>query len=220
LLLDSLNILNSEIIKVKSRNTTYIIVIVIVSFIVALIYAVLNSSNISNPIINLSNAVEEIAKGNFNAEIKGDYIRRDDEIGRLSLSLQRVVASMKLAILRIGLSKEELGFGFKQPVSSKTVILGGLKGSNKKSQIKSLSDEDLSKMLKEIFANNLGPLGIKFYNRLPTIKDKKILIDFINSLKTKGILEEDDFQKFKQEILDLPIAEKIKSNKDNSDEKP
>jgi HAMP domain-containing protein len=216
---DSINILNSETDKIRDKNMKYLVFIIAASFIIAVLFAFLNSSNISKPIINLSKAVEEIAKGNFNAEIKGDYIRRDDEIGRLSLSLQRVVASMKLAILRIGMSKEELGFGFKGPIKSKKIILKGINDLSNKSQIKPMSDKEFSKALKGIFTDNLGPLGIKFFNRLENIRDKKGVIDTIDNLRKRGILEQDDFQKFKQEVLDLPTVEEKKIKKINSPEK-
>jgi HAMP domain-containing protein len=214
LISESINNINSEIIAIKNRNLRYIILAVSISFIVAMVYAYLNSQNVSIPIINLSNAVEEITKGNFNAEIKGEYIRRNDEIGRLALSLQRVVASMKLAILRIGMSKEELGFGFKNNIPNKKIILGNNKRIDKNVLGKPLSNDELSNVMKGLFTNYLGPLGLKYLKRLPDLRDKKAIIESMNILLEKGILEQGDFQKFKKEIILLNTSE-VENKKDS-----
>ena len=64
---------------------------------------------IANPLKKLTVAVNEVSKGNFDIEIK--KTGAIDEINDLGQSLNRILASMKLAVLRTGVSKEEIGLG-------------------------------------------------------------------------------------------------------------
>jgi len=66
------------------------------------------SRMVARQILQLSKGVEEITKGNLEVQLKRSNI---DEIQNLTDSLNRILASMKLAILRIGLSKQDLGLG-------------------------------------------------------------------------------------------------------------
>ena len=63
---------------------------------------------ISRNIIRLKNDVDQISKGNFKTEIQ---VRSNDEIGDLTKAFMRIVSSMKLAVLRIGITKDEMGLG-------------------------------------------------------------------------------------------------------------
>ena len=72
------------------------------------------SRYISKPIKDLTESVDEISKGNFEIQIKESKIF---EINNLIDSLDRILASLKLAILRTGSSKHELGIGTEEAIS-------------------------------------------------------------------------------------------------------
>lgn len=63
---------------------------------------------ITRPIKRLADDVDSITKGDFKVEVGSSRI---SEIELLSQSLGRILASMKLAILRTGATKEEMGIG-------------------------------------------------------------------------------------------------------------
>jgi len=66
------------------------------------------SRALSRPLINLKNNMDVITKGNLDVQLEKSKIW---EVQELTNSLNRILASMKLAILRTGMSKEELGVG-------------------------------------------------------------------------------------------------------------
>lgn len=70
----------------KTINRGIIIVIIISSIILAFLALIskLLSLTITNPVKNLTEAAESMAKGNFNIKIKKQY---NDEIGKLSDTL-------------------------------------------------------------------------------------------------------------------------------------
>ncbi|MBU0536766.1 MAG: PAS domain S-box protein [Nanoarchaeota archaeon] len=73
-----------------------------------IIMALLISRWISVPISRLSSAVEEITKGNFKVDLKQSSIY---EIQNLTESLNRILASLKLAVLKVGIKKSDIGLG-------------------------------------------------------------------------------------------------------------
>jgi len=79
--------------------TTFLVVLLVVLF--------LNSLTI-NSISKISDAVEAVTKGRFDVELEQSNIY---EIQALTGSFNRVLASMKLAILRTGMSMEDMGIG-------------------------------------------------------------------------------------------------------------
>jgi PAS domain S-box-containing protein len=60
---------------------------------------------ISMPLIKLTKNIDEISKGNLDVELEKSEI---NEINNLTASLDRVMASLKLAIYKVGLKKEEI----------------------------------------------------------------------------------------------------------------
>ena len=60
---------------------------------------------ISLPIMKLTKNIDEISKGNLDVELEKSEIY---EINNLTASLDRVMASLKLAIYKVGLKKEEI----------------------------------------------------------------------------------------------------------------
>lgn len=60
---------------------------------------------ISRPLVTLTKNINEISKGNLDVELEESEI---DEINDLTKSLDRVMASLKLAIHKVGVKKEEI----------------------------------------------------------------------------------------------------------------
>jgi len=60
---------------------------------------------ISRPLMKLTKNIDEISKGNLDVELEKSEIY---EINNLTASLDRVMASLKLAIYKVGLKKEEV----------------------------------------------------------------------------------------------------------------
>jgi PAS domain S-box-containing protein len=60
---------------------------------------------ISRPLMKLTRNIDEISKGNLDVELENSEIY---EINNLTASLDRVMASLKLAIYKVGLKKEEI----------------------------------------------------------------------------------------------------------------
>jgi PAS domain S-box-containing protein len=60
---------------------------------------------ISRPLVKLTKNIDEISKGNLDVELEKSEIY---EINALTASLDRVMASLKLAIHKVGLKKEEI----------------------------------------------------------------------------------------------------------------
>jgi len=60
---------------------------------------------ISMPIVKLTKSIDEISKGNLDVELEKSEI---SEINNLIISLDRVMASLKLAINKVGLKREEI----------------------------------------------------------------------------------------------------------------
>jgi len=68
---------------------------------------------ISMPLVKLTKNIDDISKGNLDVELEKSEIY---EINNLTASLDRVMASLKLAIHKVGLKKEEI---FKEVVKAK-----------------------------------------------------------------------------------------------------
>ena len=84
------------------------IVVASIVMIIVLIIALLISLSISRSISKLTTGVESITKGDLSIQLEKSNIF---EIRKLTDSLNRILATMKLAILRTGLSKADIGIG-------------------------------------------------------------------------------------------------------------
>jgi PAS domain S-box-containing protein len=73
-----------------------------------LVLSWLTASVITRPIKNLTNKVTEISRGNLESRLDYSNIQ---EVQELTEALNRVMASMKLAVLRTGLSIDKFGLG-------------------------------------------------------------------------------------------------------------
>ena len=72
---------------------------------ITLVVAFFISYFISIPLVNLTHNIDEISKGNLDVELEKSEIY---EINNLTNSLDRVMASLKLAINKVGVKKEEI----------------------------------------------------------------------------------------------------------------
>ena len=98
---------NSSIEKANLLNSLSIYFSIII-LILAIVTALLTSRSISRPIQTLKNNVDEITQGKLDIQLEKSSI---NEIKSLTDSLNRILATMKLAVLRTGLNKRELGLG-------------------------------------------------------------------------------------------------------------
>jgi len=93
--------------KIESIQRVTIYLVLIISLIVSFIIYII-SRDVSKEISNLTEDITRITKGDLEIQLKKSGIF---EIQALIDSLNRILASMKLAILRMGLGKSELGIG-------------------------------------------------------------------------------------------------------------
>ena len=100
--------IREEIIQDSERMNTTNLYFSIAITILAITAALLVSASISFQIKRIKENVDEITKGNLEIQLEKSSL---SEIRGLSDSLSRILATMKLAILRTGLSKAELGIG-------------------------------------------------------------------------------------------------------------
>jgi PAS domain S-box-containing protein len=90
--------------KIQLMNLTISLTLITILFFIIVGFYI--SKLISHPIENLTKNVDQITKGNLEIHLTSSKLY---EIHNLTLSLNRILASMKLAILRTGSTKEELG---------------------------------------------------------------------------------------------------------------
>ena len=93
--------------KINSSRNEFLFTGVILALIVS-IAAFFTARKVSQPIIYLTEKVDKITRGNLEIQLEESDI---SEINKLVESLNRILASMKLAILRTGVSKKEVGIG-------------------------------------------------------------------------------------------------------------
>jgi len=92
----------APIVELRNRS----IIVGGVLLLIVLIITFFLSKYISSPVRKLTSTVDEISKGNLEVQLEKGKIK---EINVLIDSLNRILASMKLAILRTGMKKEDMG---------------------------------------------------------------------------------------------------------------
>ncbi|HLC65193.1 MAG TPA: HAMP domain-containing protein [Candidatus Nanoarchaeia archaeon] len=90
----------------KYRN--YSIISSLSGLMLSLIIAFFATMAISRPLKRLSKSLDEITKGNLGIQLPKSWI---GEVNDLANSLNRILASLKLAVMRVGVAKEEIGIG-------------------------------------------------------------------------------------------------------------
>ena len=91
---------------IKSRKKSSILLISFV-FVLALVLGIIYSGYFSKPLNRITYSLDQISKGNFDVKLKREW--EIDEINLLSDYINRMLASMKLAVLRSGVTKEQMG---------------------------------------------------------------------------------------------------------------
>ena len=150
-----------------------------------LLIALVYSNSVTKPIKKLTQNVDTITKGNFDVKLDRSSIF---EIQTLTSSLNRILASMKLAILRSGLTKEEMGIG--KIIKAK---------NEAETRFKALFDNARDAIFiadaktKQLIDCNIAAEKLIGYPR------KKILSMHVHQLYPKNLLE-DTLDKFKRQI--------------------
>ncbi len=72
------------------------LIVLLTTFITAILLAVVFANFIVNPIKNLTNQMEKVSLGNLDTKI--DNAERKDEIGQLVQAFLRIVTSLKIAM--------------------------------------------------------------------------------------------------------------------------
>ena len=101
--LTKMELIFSELLETHSKR---LLIIFFISILIFLLLIFVIERILVRSIEELTLDVEEISKGNFEVVIENSLSQRKDEIGRLAKAFCRIVASMKLAILRVGVSQE------------------------------------------------------------------------------------------------------------------
>ncbi len=87
------------------QNIVYILGALLV---IAILLSIISSQFISRQLLKLTKRVDEITRGKLEVDLEKSNIA---EVQSLTDSLNRILASLKLAILRADLSKEDIGLG-------------------------------------------------------------------------------------------------------------
>lgn len=91
------------IVGIQGFNASILFLIII--FIVTFCFSLLISHLITRPIINLTKNLDSISKGKLDVKLEKSEIQ---EINNLTNSLNRIMASLKLAIHKVGVKKREI----------------------------------------------------------------------------------------------------------------
>lgn len=134
----------------KNENLFWILIITgsIISFLLSgIVYFYYNGFGIKAA--KITNIVEQISKGNFDVNIDKKLLERKDELGRLANSINRVLTSMKLAVLRSGISKKDLGISEHEGKEGKGVGFARAFSKSHKENVVPLSEDKRMKIEKE-----------------------------------------------------------------------
>src|SRR3989344_7463452 len=143
---------------IRIRNLVLLITIIIILLITGIILIV--TRNISREISSITQDLDRITKGELDIQLKKS---QTFEVQSLTDSLNRILASLKLAILRTGLSKEELGIG--EAVKAK------MAAENKFKQLYETSNDAIMTLEPPTWNFTSGnPATIKMFN----VKDEKL----------------------------------------------
>ena len=102
--------------SLKGLLTKILIYYSLILIFVFLLLIILMEKRIFKPITKLSSSVNKITKGQFNIQLEKSKIK---EVQDLTDSLSRILASLKLAIMKTGVSKEHLGIGEEKAIKAK-----------------------------------------------------------------------------------------------------
>ena len=102
----SLSDVTDDLMAMTAVKTKALIIMAISFFIIAIVCGFILYNSISKPIKKLEDDIENITKGDLSIKLEKSNIH---EIQSLTDSLDRILASLKLAVKKTGIIKEELG---------------------------------------------------------------------------------------------------------------
>ncbi len=162
--------------------TAFLGLIIVVTFFVSLFV----SYFITLPLENLTKNIEEISKGNLDVKIDKSEIY---EINRLTEALNRVMASLKLAIHKVGVKKGEI---FEETIKAKETVEEKFETllKNIDEWIWETNDKGVCTYCSDNISNTLGYnsneiIGKEIYEFLSSNKSKKIKDIFKKTVRKK-----------------------------------
>jgi len=181
------------------ESTSYVLIglILLVTFFVSLFI----SYFITRPLEKLTNNIDSISKGQLDVNLEPSEI---DEINNLTNSLDRIMASLKLAVVKVGVKKDEI---FEDSIKDPKVI--------KKEQEKAWSEKDFDSVFTFDEHANVIDCNDNMYNMLGYTKDEMLSLNIsdFDALESK----EDIIGKINKIKNDGPMVFKtIHKRKDGS----
>lgn len=165
-----------------SASMMFIGLIFLVTFIISLILSFI----ITRPLEKITKNIDEISKGKLDVNLEYSEIK---EINKLTESLNRVMASLKLAIHKVGVKKGEI---FEDAVKAKQAfekkqedLLNSINGWAWEID-KNMTYTYCSSKMSDILGYNYdGIIGRNYYDLLPLEESKKVKQVFEKSAKDK-----------------------------------
>jgi len=90
----------------KQTNNVLFLTTMILGLIVVMITFIVISILVSQPLTQLTRTIEQLSRGNLNAEINPKLKESKDEIGDLARAFERTMVSLKLAMKKSGIKKQ------------------------------------------------------------------------------------------------------------------
>lgn len=99
---------HDEIARDAKNLLTKVAIITIVAIIIGIIYSLLLSNSISNPVKRATEHIEEIARLDIRRNVDEKYLNREDELGSMARAYKRVVENLREFAMTIGESSENV----------------------------------------------------------------------------------------------------------------
>lgn len=105
----------AEVMSELSNLRNISLIIALAALIIGIIVTIIISSYIANPLNYVTATAQKLADGDFTLEIEEKYLKREDEIGKLTASFSEMISNLKSMIIdvkdvsdRVAASSEEL----------------------------------------------------------------------------------------------------------------
>ncbi|VVB65891.1 Methyl sulfide methyltransferase-associated sensor [Candidatus Gugararchaeum adminiculabundum] len=98
----------AEIAREKEEGLRLLYIVAITSIVIFGVVILSIDATVNAPVRNITDSVRKITKGDFDVSIRRVTITELEDLGE---SLNRVLASFKLAVLRAGMTREDMGIG-------------------------------------------------------------------------------------------------------------
>ncbi|MBD3310630.1 HAMP domain-containing protein, partial [Candidatus Woesearchaeota archaeon] len=97
---------NSE--RFRERTNIMLLISISILFVLVTAISLIIANYISKPLEEMVSSIEKISKGNLDVKLEKSNL---DEVQSLVDALNRILASLKLAVEKVGVAKEEIGLG-------------------------------------------------------------------------------------------------------------